>query len=162
MLSSLPYKLYVPSFPFQLLLVGRLTNSFNCDAIFFPSSFDVVFQDRLIRKNIGEGVYSNGLYFLHHFPNNSKGLQVNSLKNRVLWHRSLRHPSESILSSLFSALVWFSRQIVLAHPNKMGWQRKNRYLLEKMRLPMLQMNVPMKLWSHGVLMAAYVINRLPS
>ncbi|CAL9000577.1 unnamed protein product [Prunus brigantina] len=41
-------------------------------------------------------------------------------------------------------------------------ERKNRDLLEKTRSLMLQMNVPKKFWSQGVLTAAYVINRLPS
>ncbi|KAM1480310.1 hypothetical protein ACFX2I_027471 [Malus domestica] len=41
-------------------------------------------------------------------------------------------------------------------------ERKNRDLLENTRSLMLQMNVPKKFWSHGVLTAAYVINRLPS
>lgn len=41
-------------------------------------------------------------------------------------------------------------------------ERKNRNLLEKPRSIMLNMNVPKKFWSHGVLTAAYLINRLPS
>ncbi|KAI5336207.1 hypothetical protein L3X38_015473 [Prunus dulcis] len=44
--------LYVPSFPFQLLSVGRITNSLNCRAIFSPHN--VVFQDLAIKKLIGE------------------------------------------------------------------------------------------------------------
>ncbi|CAB4294637.1 unnamed protein product [Prunus armeniaca] len=41
-------------------------------------------------------------------------------------------------------------------------ERKNRDLLEKTRSLMLQINVPKKVWSQGVLTVAYVINRLPS
>ncbi|CAL8090944.1 unnamed protein product [Prunus armeniaca] len=53
-------------------------------------------KDRITKKNIGEGVYSNGLYLLHHFPNNSRGLQgvltvayvINRLPSRVLNYKS--------------------------------------------------------------------------
>jgi hypothetical protein len=45
--------LYVPSFPFQLLLVSKLTSTFNCDVI--CTHHKVIFQDRLIKKTIGEG-----------------------------------------------------------------------------------------------------------
>ena len=41
-------------------------------------------------------------------------------------------------------------------------ERKNRALLEKARALMLQMNVPKRFWSQGVLAATYLINRLPS
>ncbi|KAM1122460.1 hypothetical protein ACFX19_004061 [Malus domestica] len=54
--------LYVPSFPFQLLSVGQLTNSLKCLAIFSPCN--VVFQDLVSKKKIGEGFYVNGLYYV--------------------------------------------------------------------------------------------------
>ncbi|CAL8084812.1 unnamed protein product [Prunus armeniaca] len=41
-------------------------------------------------------------------------------------------------------------------------KRKNRDLLEKTRALMLQMNVPKRFWSQGVLAATCLINRLPS
>lgn len=41
-------------------------------------------------------------------------------------------------------------------------ERKNRHVLDVTRALMLQMNVPKKYWSHGVLAATYLINRLPS
>ena len=53
--------LYVPSFPFQLLSVHRLTTSLNCDVIFTP--FKVLFQDHYTKQKIGEGFHLNGLYF---------------------------------------------------------------------------------------------------
>lgn len=48
--------LIVPSFPTQLLSVGKITNSLNCDVIFSPTS--VVFQDRTTKKKIGEGGFT--------------------------------------------------------------------------------------------------------
>jgi len=41
-------------------------------------------------------------------------------------------------------------------------ERKNKDLLEKTRALMMHMHVPKTFWSHGVLSAAYLINRLPS
>ena len=47
--------LYVPSFPFQLLLDNKLTYTFNCDVIF--THHKVIFQDPLTKKMIGEGFF---------------------------------------------------------------------------------------------------------
>ena len=44
--------LYVPSFPFQLLSVGKITKTLDCLAIFFPHN--VVFQDRITKRKISE------------------------------------------------------------------------------------------------------------
>ncbi|XP_068317167.1 uncharacterized protein [Pyrus communis] len=49
--------LYVPSFPFQLLSVSKITNSLNCLAIFSPKN--VIFQDVVTKKTIGEGFFLN-------------------------------------------------------------------------------------------------------
>ncbi|CAL8163237.1 unnamed protein product [Prunus armeniaca] len=92
--------LYVPSFPFQLLSVGRITNSLNCRAIF--SHHNAVFQDLATKKLIGT-------------------------------------PEQNGIA-----------------------ERKNRDPLEKTRALMLQMNVPKRFRSQGVLAATYLINRLPS
>lgn len=77
--------LYVPSFPFQLLSVGKLTNSLNSVVIFSP--FNVVFQDRITKKKIGEGIYKDSLYMLSLQPIEARGIQVGFLQNHLLWHR---------------------------------------------------------------------------
>jgi len=41
-------------------------------------------------------------------------------------------------------------------------ERKNRHLLEVARAMMITMNVPHSYWGEAVLIAAYLINRLPS
>jgi len=53
--------LYVPSFPFQLLSVNKITSIFNCDVIF--TQYKIIFQDRLTKKMIGEGFFLHGLYY---------------------------------------------------------------------------------------------------
>lgn len=93
--------LYVPSFPFQLLSVGRITNSVKCIAIFYPHK--VVFQDLATSKVIGEGFYLNGLYYLSKSLNVPRVFQtsLNQDQEHKLWHQRLAHPSETILSTLF-------------------------------------------------------------
>ena len=44
--------IYLPSFPFQLLSLGKITNSLNCHAIFSPNK--VIFQDIITNKMISE------------------------------------------------------------------------------------------------------------
>ncbi|KAM2935148.1 hypothetical protein COP2_032886 [Malus domestica] len=43
--------LYVPSFPFQLLSIGKITKTLDCLGIFSPHN--VMFQDRVTQKKIG-------------------------------------------------------------------------------------------------------------
>ncbi|XP_070672553.1 uncharacterized protein [Malus domestica] len=62
--------LYVPSFPFQLLSIGKITKTLDRLAIFSPHT--VVFQDRVTQKKIGEGFFLNGLYYLSKESNFSK------------------------------------------------------------------------------------------
>ena len=54
--------LHVPSFQFKLLSVGRITTSLNCRVVFSPHN--VVFQDLVTKKTIGEGFLFQGLYYL--------------------------------------------------------------------------------------------------
>jgi transposase InsO family protein len=41
-------------------------------------------------------------------------------------------------------------------------ERKNKHILEVTRSMMISMNVPQYLWGHIVLIAAYLINKMPS
>lgn len=269
--------LYVPSFPFQLLSVGKITNNLNCLAIFSPHN--VIFQDCVTKKTIGEGFFLDGLYYISKSSPRVFQAKSTSLQDNQLWHQRLAHPSQPILSTLlpnlgkdsiscetchmskatrlpfssslsraskmfelvhsdvwgptsesfdgfkyfvifvddFSRATWlyllksknevmevfkdfhnlvtnhFSSQIqtlrsdngteYMSHvmtqylsnhgimhqtscvgtPQQNGIaERKNRDLLEKTRALMLQMNVPKRFWSQGVMAAAYLINRLPS
>ena len=56
--SSAPY---VPSFPFKLLSIRQFTYTLKGTATFSPTN--VVFQDCITKKMIGEGFFLNGLYF---------------------------------------------------------------------------------------------------
>ncbi|KAK8962854.1 hypothetical protein KSP40_PGU018853 [Platanthera guangdongensis] len=63
---SLRSALHVPSSPFNLLSVGRLTTDLDCSVIFTSSSF--VIQDRRTQTTIGKGRLRNGLYLLDDSP----------------------------------------------------------------------------------------------
>jgi len=54
--------LYVPRFPFNLLSIIRQTRSFHC-VVSFTNNF-VCLQDRSLKKLIGTGCESHGLYHL--------------------------------------------------------------------------------------------------
>ena len=54
--------LFVPSFPFQLLSVSKITPTLNCEVILTSSK--VVFQDLVTKEMIGEGFFMHGLYYM--------------------------------------------------------------------------------------------------
>ena len=110
--------LYVPSFPFQLLSVGRITNSLKCLAIFSPHT--VIFQDLVTKKTIGEGFYLNVLYYLSKDIQVPKVFQVSSslAQEQQLWHQRLAHPSEIVLSTLFPNLRKIKNQCDVCHLSK--------------------------------------------
>ncbi|KAM2882470.1 hypothetical protein COP2_015447 [Malus domestica] len=93
--------LYVPSFPFQLLSIGKITHTLNCLAIFSPHT--VVFQDRVTQKKIGEGFFLNGLYYLSKEFNRVKEpiANLSHVQKHQLWHQRLAHPFDPVMSKLF-------------------------------------------------------------
>jgi len=86
---SLRSALYVPTSPFNLLSVGRLTNDLDCSVIFTPSTF--VIQDRQTRSTIGRGRLQNGLYLLDISPT------VLSSVSSIDWHCRLGHAPLPVL-----------------------------------------------------------------
>lgn len=110
--------LYVPSFPFKLLSVGRLTHLLNCLAIFSP--YNVIFQDQVTKKKIGEGFYQNGLYYISTSSSFSKSLVAasNNVSLQRLWHRRLAHPSSHVLSIMFPSLCKTSYECETCHMSK--------------------------------------------
>lgn len=93
--------MYVPSFPFKLLSVGKLTHLLDCLAIF--SNCSVIFQDRVSKRKIGEGFFLNGLYYISTSSSFSKSLlaETNTSILQQLWHLRLAHPSSHVMSFLF-------------------------------------------------------------
>ena len=81
--------LFVPTFHFQLLSIGKITRTLNCLITFSPSS--VVFQDSLTKKTISERFFLNGLYYLCKEPHLVKVFQVDSIpsKDQQIWHQRL-------------------------------------------------------------------------
>ncbi|KAK8936826.1 hypothetical protein KSP39_PZI012397 [Platanthera zijinensis] len=86
---SLRSALHVPSSPFNLLSVGRLTNDLDCTVIFTSSSFAI--QDRRTHTTIGKGRLQNGLYLLDVSPT------ILSSVSSTDWHRRLGHAPLPIL-----------------------------------------------------------------
>ena len=96
-LISLSSVLYIPSFPFNLLSISKLTKILNCAAIFL--STHCIFQDLKTRKIIGGGHEADGLYYLDRCG--SSHLVASHLSISPLQHHCrLGHPSLKNLKSL--------------------------------------------------------------
>lgn len=100
--------LYFHAFPFQLLSIIKITKTLKCITIF--SSNNVIFQDLISGKMIGESFFLNVFPYLPRDFSLSKGLQVSSISSSkqpqdpYLWHQRLAHMSTPILSKLFSSM----------------------------------------------------------
>ena len=110
--------LFVPSFPFQLLSVSKITSTLNCEVILTSSK--VVFQDLVTKEMIGEGFFLHGLYYISQKPQVSKGFQAttNPPHEHLLWHHRLAHPSDSVLSKIKSVQVHESLTCDICHFSK--------------------------------------------
>ena len=98
--------LYVPSFPFQLLSIGKISRTLNCRVIFY--SQQVLFQDLATKKTTGEGFFFEGLYYFSSHPQNNKYCQVSTFSSfhqkQHLWHQRLAHPSDIVLTKFMPNL----------------------------------------------------------
>jgi hypothetical protein len=83
--------LHVPSFPFNLLSISKITKSFNCSVSFYPSL--CIFQDLMTRRMIGMGHEVGGLYYMDLTPTSSQVLQSSTSIPALQWHCRLGHPS---------------------------------------------------------------------
>lgn len=77
---------HILTFNYNLLSISQLTKSINYDAIF--SSSGSIFQDRTMKKMIGQGSAQNGLFYL-----NDASISNKHDKD----HYFLSHPSSSFL-----------------------------------------------------------------
>ena len=110
--------LVVPSFPFKLLSVGRLIHLLKLTVTFTPHN--VIFQDQVTKKKIGEGFFLNGLYYVSTSSSFSKGLVAASspIPSQQLWHRRLCHPSPHVLSMMFPNFCKTSHECDICHMSK--------------------------------------------
>jgi GAG-pre-integrase domain len=81
----------------NLLSIRKLTNELNYELIF--SSTNVVFQELISKKVIGEGLMKNELYYLNHKKLNLNVRREDQLS--ALWHRRAGHPSDKVLKNSF-------------------------------------------------------------
>jgi Integrase core domain len=89
--------LYLPNFTSNLLSVSKITKELNCNVIFSPTN--VVFQDIVTKRTIGEGKLDNGLYYL---DISNKALAANSVEDNKLWHWRISHASDFVLNKLLN------------------------------------------------------------
>jgi hypothetical protein len=86
--------LYIFSFPFQLLFIGKISRTLNYRVIF--NSYRVLFQDLATKKTISEGFIFQELYYFSSNSENNKYHQVFTLsslcQDQLLWHQFLAHP----------------------------------------------------------------------
>jgi len=98
--------LYVPSFPFQLLSIGKFSRTLNYHVIFY--SQQVLFQDLATKKTISEGFFFKELYYFSSHPQNNKYCEVSAFSSfhqeQHLWHQHLAHPSNIVLAKLIPNL----------------------------------------------------------
>ncbi|KAI5349877.1 hypothetical protein L3X38_002768 [Prunus dulcis] len=130
---SLSRALLVPNIHYNLLFVGRLLDTLNVSATFYPTHLS--FQDLKTHEMIG-----------HVFRTDNGGEYVNNT-----------------LAFLFRAQGIIHQTTTPFTPQQNGVsERKNRQLLEVACSLMLDMSVPYHLWGHAVLSIAYLINRTHS
>jgi GAG-pre-integrase domain len=80
-----------------LLSINKIAQELNCEVMF--SSKNMIFQEYITKKVIGEGFLENGLYFFNEekYNFNTKGEK----KLSTLWHKGIGHPSDKILKYIF-------------------------------------------------------------
>jgi GAG-pre-integrase domain len=77
--------------------VSKITKEQNCNVIFSPKN--MIFQDIVTKRMIGEGKLDNDLYFL---DSSNKALMANNVEDNKLWYDKLGHASDIILHKLIS------------------------------------------------------------
>ncbi|PKA64555.1 hypothetical protein AXF42_Ash007300 [Apostasia shenzhenica] len=106
MLSSV---LHVPSFSVNLLSISFITKDLNYKVTFFPSH--CILQRLATEEIIGAGKICNGLYLLDDTELSSKKTKLiaftsseDTIRETLLHHRRLGHPSHFAFSKLFPKL----------------------------------------------------------
>ncbi|CAL9012439.1 unnamed protein product [Prunus brigantina] len=107
---SLSRALLVPNIHCNLLSVGRLLDTLNASATFYPTHCS--FQDLKTHETIGHGKRIGGLYYLtlpsapvrDRVVNTIQSCSVKDKQQIWLWHRRLGHPSFGYLKRLFPSL----------------------------------------------------------
>ena len=148
--------LYVPSFPFQLLSVNKITSIFNYDVIF--THHKIIFQDRLTKKMIGEGFFLHGLYYFFQHNHTPKSLQT-SFKisyEPLLWHRRLGHPSDYVLSKINLVSISKPLECEICHfPNHL-----NFHLIILLHMYLIRLNLSTQMYGDLSIRLLMVINIL--
>lgn len=94
---------YVPSFRFNLLSVSRITQSGKIGITFFLIKKCSI-QDLHNGATLGTGELVDGLYYFTGSSGHAYSAFIGSFVNSSVWHKRLGHPSNTVLSTLKSAL----------------------------------------------------------
>jgi GAG-pre-integrase domain len=89
--------LHVKNCASNLISISKITSELNCEILF--SSRNVIFQERITKKVIGEGYLQNGLYNVGERKYNFNIKKDEELGK--LWHKRIGHPSDRVLKYLF-------------------------------------------------------------
>ncbi|RVW54694.1 Retrovirus-related Pol polyprotein from transposon TNT 1-94 [Vitis vinifera] len=153
--------LLVPKLNCNLLSISKLTRDLNCVTKFGSNLCE--FQVLDSGKTIGSAKMCSGLYLLevndppqgstHHSdcsvsssPISLSVSQSNNDSAVMLWHYRLVHQSSCVNTPQQNGIA----------------ERKNRHLLDVARSLMFSTHVPKFFWGEAILIAAYLINRMPS
>jgi hypothetical protein len=86
--------LHVSGFPFNLLLISKITKALNCFVSFYPSL--CIFQNLKTQRMIGVGNEVGGLYYLDLAPSIPPHA-LQSSTSAFQWYYRLGHPSLPML-----------------------------------------------------------------
>ncbi|KAA0058176.1 Retrovirus-related Pol polyprotein from transposon TNT 1-94 [Cucumis melo var. makuwa] len=150
--------LHVPKLSYNLLSISKITLELHCKVIFLTES--VYFLDMSSGRTIGTARHIRGLYIL---DDDTSCSSLSRTKIAILRSDNGREFQNHNLSEFLASKGVVHQTSCACTPQQNGVaERKNRYLVEVARSLMLSTSLPSYLWGDAILIAAHLINRMPS